>query len=172
MGGGEGSVCFVFFCFKSFIFLSFVVLPMNQHQTGIFSFNKAFFALKLPNDIAHITVLLCSCPAVKSEDMWMEAQPVEGLHSFAQILRANKQSADSATIRTAGELREPSGYPGIESHELSAVDLTTRQDSLTLLPLLLNSSSSSSDNLKILFLLVCLFLEELTFLAKNKEKLL
>ena len=63
---------------------------MDQHQTGIFSFSKAFFALKLSKDVAHITALLCSCPAVKSDDMWMEAQPVEGLHSFAQILWEHK----------------------------------------------------------------------------------
>lgn len=41
---------------------------------------------------------------------------------------------------------------------------------MALLPLLLNSSSSFSDDLEILVLpLVCIFLEDLTFLEKNRE---
>lgn len=62
------------------------------------------------------------CPSVKSDEIWMEAQTVEELHSFVQILW------DITPVRTAGELRELSEYYGTESHELSAVHLT-RQDS-------------------------------------------
>lgn len=81
--------------------------------------------------------------------------------------------AQATPVRTAGELMKLSGFLGIESHELSAVDLATGQDSLSLLPLLPNSSRSSSDNLNILFLLlVYLFIEKLTFLEKNKEELI
>lgn len=76
--------------FKSLTFLNFVVLPMDQHQTGIFSFSKAFFALKLSKGVAHFTALPWSCLALKSDDMWMEDHPVEGLQSFAQILWEHK----------------------------------------------------------------------------------
>ena len=63
--------------------------------------------------------------------------------------------------------KELSGYPGIESRELSCGSHNTVRLP-TLLPLLLNRSSS--DNLKIfVLLLLCLFLEDLTFLEENRE---
>jgi len=51
---------------------------MDQHQTGIFSFSKVFFVLELSKDVAHTTALLCSCPAVKSDDTRVEARELKG----------------------------------------------------------------------------------------------
>lgn len=91
----------------------------------------------------------------------MVAQVTEGLPSFAQILWATPG-------RMAVELRELSGYHGTESRDLS---VSYRSHSvatlMALLPLLLNSSSSFSDDLKKLVPpLVCISLEQMTFLKK------
>lgn len=98
---------------------------MDQHQTGTISFNKAKIIKII--ELFKSCGLLCCCTVVLQTEMttWMEAQPSEGLSK----LFLDPVGARAAPGRTAAELWELSGYPGIESCDLSAVDLTGWQHS-------------------------------------------